>query len=106
MPTEERRRDARHSIDRPLKVQSVLTGKYHAGQLRDVSSGGMALVVTGPGRLEPGERVRVGVAWGWNQTVIPSKDMHEATVLRSVGFDGNQHVAVRFNERQRLAMAS
>jgi hypothetical protein len=101
----ERRRDARIPIDRPVKLQCCVTGRYLRGRTDNLSSSGALLEIEHPSLLVPGQRLRVGIAWNRGQVVLEQDDLAEATVVRSLGHGESQRVAVRFTQRQTLAIA-
>lgn len=105
MTTPERRRDARISMDRPAKVQCVMTGRYLPGVTCNVSSTGALLQLNSASLLVQGQRLRVGVAWNDHTAIIQNAQMTEAVVVRSFGINGRQQVALCFDERQELELA-
>lgn len=106
MMPDERREDTRTALARPVKLQSDRTAaRYLAGWSRDISAGGMLIELTGQARFEPGQRVQVGVAVTPRQALLRRRQMVEAVVVRSLGHGERQHLALRFTERQRLALA-
>ena len=92
-------------MDRPVKIQCVETGRFLPGHTCDVSPGGAMIEVKHPSLLVPGQRVRVGISWTAQQMLLHADDMAEATVLRSLGQGGTQHVAIGFDQPQSLSMA-
>lgn len=104
--THERRRDARIALDCPVKVQCETTGRYLSGLTRDVSATGLLLEIHHPSLLVQGQRLRVGIAWQGRSGLLASSQMLTATVVRSLGLGGKQHVALSFEERQSLSLAA
>lgn len=105
-PGRERRRDARLAITRPVKVQCVYTGRYYPAVTTNVSAGGAMLSLQHPSLLVAGQRLRLGVAWNNQQTLMPADAMVQATVIRSHGAGRLQDVAIAFDERQELALSA
>ena len=104
------RPDRRHStrllIRRPSKLFNELTGKYLSAQTCNVSASGAMLTVNRPGRLLPGQHVRVGISTVPDQGIIKAEAMQSARVLRSM-IDGERHyVAVAFDEPRILSDAA
>lgn len=106
MTTSDRRRDARISMDRPVKVQCVMTGRYLAGATCNVSATGALLQINNASLLVQGQRLRVGFAWNNQMALISNDQMTEAVVVRSLGLGGTQHVALSFDQRQQLDLAA
>ncbi|MCX5660530.1 MAG: PilZ domain-containing protein [Planctomycetota bacterium] len=102
----ERRRDARRAAVRPIKVRVDGGGKYYAGQTADISSNGALLELAVPTALRPGQIIRVGISWTSHDVVLAGRSMIEATVVRSLGMNGLQRVAVTFAQRQELAASA
>ncbi len=103
--TGERRRDTRLALERPAKIQCLMTGRYLAGRTINVSAGGAMLEVDHPSLLVPGQRVAIGMANTRQDVILRGDEMSEATVVRSVGLKGRQTLAVQFDQRQELAAA-
>lgn len=99
----DRRRDARLSLDRPVKVQCLHTGRYLAGHTTNLSSSGALIEIEHPSLLIPGQRVKIGVAQTKQDVLLQAEQMSEATVVRSMGHRGSQTVAIMFDQRQELA---
>ena len=105
MTTQERRRDARIPLSKPVKVQCAHTGRYLRGRTDNLSASGALLEIEHPSLLVPGQRLKVGIAWNRSQTVLEQGGLAEAVVVRSLGHGESQRVAVRFAQRQTLAIA-
>lgn len=105
MSSSERRRDTRISMDRPVKVQCVMTGRYLPGVTCNVSATGAMLQLNHASLLVQGQRLRVGFAWNDHQAIIQNAQMTDAVVVRSLGIGGRQHVALCFDQRQELELA-
>jgi len=99
----ERRIDARVALERPVKVQCAVTGRYVSGQTDNLSRSGALVAVESPSLFVPGQRLKVGIAWQRGQVVLDSREMADATVVRSFALGTHQHVALRFDRRQELA---
>jgi len=106
MVSSDRRQSPRFPLARPVKLRCMVSGRYYGGQSRDVSSTGVMTELDSPSLLVPGQRVAVGIAEHQKQPIIPADDMIEATVVRSLGLDGLQRVALQFDQRQQLAAAA
>jgi hypothetical protein len=102
--SQDRRRDARLPLDRPVKVQCLHTGRYLAGHTCNLSSSGALVEIDHPSLLIPGQRIKVGVSQTKQDVILRAEEMTEATVVRSMGHRGTQRVAVMFDQRQELAM--
>jgi hypothetical protein len=92
------RRDApRVSLNRPCKVFNPRTGKYIAGTTRNVSAGGVSIVLHRPVELEAGDVLHLGIARKRRQALLRSDDMVEVEVVRSLSSTaGDTAVGVRF----------
>ena len=101
----ERRRHQRLDLDRPVKLQCEMTGKYLAGRTTDVSPDGVQIELAQSSMLVPGQRVRFGIAWTGRQTVLASDDLTPATVVRCLGLGRRQCVALQFDKTQELQLA-
>lgn len=104
--TAERRLDARHPVQRPVKIQPEGGWRYYPGRTVNLSSGGALLELSIPAPLRPGQRLRIGVAWSSRDVVLAGNSMLDARVVRSLGMDGRQLVAVAFAQRQELAIGA
>jgi hypothetical protein len=99
----DRRRQGRTPLQRPVKVQCLITGKYLAGRTSNLSDAGLLLELDNPSLLVPGQRVKVGIQQTRQDAVLKAKLMAGATVVRSMGIGGKQTVAIQFDQRQRLS---
>ncbi len=104
--SKDRRREARLNIERPVKLQCQVTGRYVSGTTTNLSNSGMLIVIEHPSLLVPGQRVKVGVQQTRQNVVIKANEMATATVVRSLGMRGRQTVAVQFDQRQRLSRSA
>ena len=94
----DRRRHPRIELQRPCKVFDPRSGKYHAGQTRDLSNGGLLLEIPRLLELKPGDRVHVGVAMTRRHALLQAKEMIEAIVVRTLATaDDRTHLAVTFD---------
>lgn len=103
---EERRQDARLPLSRPVKIQCQLTGRYLTGYTQNLSPGGAMMQIDHPSLLVPGQRVKIGIAHSRQDALLRGEQMHPATVVRSVGLGGMQTVALRFDQKQALAISA
>ena len=103
MPQFERRRHARMPIERPVKIQCAITGRFLGGRTQNLSTGGALLYIDNASMLVPGQRVKVGVAWTPHDAVLKADKLPTATVIRSLGFGPEQTVAIQFDQPQQLA---
>ena len=101
----DRRRHPRVALRRPVKLRHGITGKFLSGYTVDLSDGGCLLRLDGGQRLDAGQSVRVGVATNPDHCLILSDQMLEGTVLRRLGHDRSQHVAIAFEHVDSLATA-
>jgi len=82
------------------------TGRCWAGNTEDYSAGGTKLSLDEPLHLAPGQLLKVGIDWTGRQGLLRSEMMPKATVVRTVAMDGQEHVAVAFDQRQELAASA
>lgn len=101
----ERRTDPRVEVDRPVKLQCQLTGRYYSGRTYNVSAGGAMVEVDSVSLMIPGQQLNVGIAWDTRQAIMNSRDMVKATVVRSAGLASHQVIGLQFQQRQELAIA-
>ena len=99
----ERRQSARQPISKPAKLRCTQTGRFMAGRTRNVSASGAMLEVYLPSMLITGQRLEVGIAWQHRQAMLDSDQLVQATVVRSLGMGGVQHVAIQFDQPMALA---
>ena len=99
----ERRHDVRSAVSRPVKIRCRLTERYYSGVTSNVSQGGAMIDVDHPSQMVDGQRLEVGIAWTNRQMLLSGDELVVATVMRSIGLNGRQRVAVRFDQRQELA---
>ena len=93
----DRRDGPRVSLSRPCKVFNPRTGKYVAGTTRNLSSGGVGMVLHRPVELEAGDVLYVGIAKKRRQALLKSDEMIEVEVVRSLtSTAGDTAVGVRF----------
>ncbi|MEX0775293.1 MAG: PilZ domain-containing protein [Phycisphaeraceae bacterium] len=103
---DDRRKEPRTALSRPVKVRLCDTGRYLTGRTTNLSPGGALLEVDTPSLLVPGQRIALGVAWTDQQTLLHRDELIDATVLRSLGLGGRQNVAIYFEQRQQLALSA
>jgi len=103
---DDRRADPRIAMTRPAKVQCVETGRYLPARTSNMSAGGALVEVDHPSLLVVGQKLRVGVAWTHQQAILSSKDMVDATVVRSMGFGKRQSVALSFSQKQQMRLSA
>lgn len=101
----ERRRDARFAINRPVKLQCMQSGRFLTGSTHNLSASGALVEVNHPSLLVPGQRLRMGVAWTKQQSILHASTMLDVVVVRSFGLGDSQQVALAFSQRQALANA-
>jgi len=99
----ERRQNARRPVSCPAKLRCTQTGKYMAGRTRNVSANGAMLEVYMPSMLVTGQRLEVGIAWHHRQALLSKDQLAQATVVRSLGMGGVQHVAIQFDQPMALS---
>lgn len=56
------------------------------------------LEIDHPATLAAGQKLGVGVNWSGREVVLQSNQFIPARVIRCLGHDGHQHVAIQFNE--------
>jgi hypothetical protein len=101
----ERRHDVRRRICHPVKIQCGLTGRFLSGRTIDQSTGGAMLELDHRRLLKVGGTVRVAIGLNPRQAVIAAAGMAEATVLRSLGMQGRNLVALKYRASGRAAAA-
>lgn len=102
----ERRREPRLSVNRPVKLQCAMTGRYMQGHVRNVSATGVLVEINHPSMLVQGQQMRLGIAWNDQTVLLQQKYMAPAVVVRSLGLGGRQHVAMAFEQRQQVNLAA
>lgn len=98
----DRRHDPRVPLQRPVKLQCQITGRFFAGQTVNLSAGGSLMQLGRASLMVPGQRVRVAIPADPRAALLRSADFVEATVLRALGMGGRQSVALRFDQPQAL----
>ncbi len=106
MPYQEKRKNFRQALDKPVKVFCPDTGKYLSGKTINLSTSGALIELNTPSLLVPGQQLQLGISWSSSQTILSGNSLTEATVVRSLGHNANQQVAMQFNFRQEAAMAA
>jgi len=106
MVSSDRRYSPRFPLERPVKIRCLNSGRYYGGKTCDVSSTGVMTQIETPSLLVPGQRVEVGIAEHSRQAILSADQMKQATVVRSLGLDGIQRVAVQFDQAQQLAASA
>ncbi|MEM6459300.1 MAG: PilZ domain-containing protein [Planctomycetota bacterium] len=101
----DRRRHVRVACERPVRVRCGWAGRCLSGQTLDVSDGGCLMRLDRGDQVEPGDPVRVGIAHRPGQALIFADNMVSGTVVRRLGHDETQHVAVRFEHVTTIAAA-
>jgi c-di-GMP-binding flagellar brake protein YcgR len=101
----DRRRHLRVTCAKPVRLRCGVTGKCLEGQTLDVSHGGCLLRLQGALAIKPGQAVRVAIARRQLRSLMLADDMVEATVMRRLGHDDAQHIAVSFENTTALAQA-
>ncbi len=104
MPHQNRRRNTRHTLDKAVKVLCLDTGKYISGSTLNISTTGALLKLNSPSLLVPGQQIQIGISWTPSQTILNTKNLTNATVLRSLGHQATQHVALQFNPNHQIAI--
>ena len=99
----ERRYSARRPVKRPVKLRCVQSGRYMAGQTKNVSASGALLEICQSSLLVPGQSLEIGIAWGNRQAVLNAGHMLKSCVVRSLGMGGIQYVAVQFEQMIEMA---
>ena len=104
--TIERRRDTRYMLDRPIKLQCDQVGtRYLPGQTVNISAGGTMLEIDYPQHMHVGQEVRVAIANTPQQALLESGDFVTGTIIRCLGCNATQHLAIQFHKPQYLAEA-
>jgi hypothetical protein len=92
----ERRRQERVALTRPVKVYHAESGRYFSGYTRDVSGGGVLLMIEAPRAIEPGENLEVHIAWD-DRSLLRRSEAAWGKVVRVLRTDTpRQYVAVEF----------
>ena len=104
--SDERRRDARLAMNRPVKVECEHAGRYVTGYTQNLSTTGALMDIDHPSLMVPGQRVKVGVAYTRRSVIIKKEEMIPGTVVRSAGLGNTQTIAIQFDERQELALSA
>ena len=104
--SDERRRDARLELNRPVKVECAHTGRYVTGYTQNLSTTGALMDIDHPSLMVPGQRIKIGVAYTRQSVIIKKDEMIPGTVVRSVGLGNIQTVAIQFDEPQEMAMSA
>ncbi|MCC5829718.1 MAG: PilZ domain-containing protein [Phycisphaeraceae bacterium] len=97
MSQRERRRFPRHEISGGVKIQCQMTGRYFAGQSRNLSEGGMLIEVDHPSLMISGQRLRVSRVAEADRGLLSSDNLLWATVVRSAPNGRGQMVALCFD---------
>ncbi len=93
----DRRHHPRIAIRKFGKVYDPRSRKYFPCATMNLSEGGALIEFSRPVPLEPGCRVRLGLCEGNRPSILPSRDLHEVEVVRTLPVtDGSQGVAVRY----------
>lgn len=103
MSINERRRETRFPVIRPVKLRCVESGRFLAGKTSNVSAGGALLELDSAARVTPGQRLEVGIAWNAGQALLSASSLTAATVIRAQPLNRRQRVALRFDHPQELA---
>ena len=90
----------------PAKLRDEATGRYEPIETVDLSAGGALLRLRGPGRLQPGQAVRVGIPEHARTPLLTADAMRPARVVRSLARDGQAYAAVAFDEVIESALAA
>ncbi|MCC7145010.1 MAG: PilZ domain-containing protein [Phycisphaeraceae bacterium] len=101
----ERRRFARFTFHRPIKIYHESSARFLAGRSRDLSPGGSLIELPASYRLQPGQRIRFGMAHTERQALIEAESMHTATIVRCLSFGDTQQVAMVFDVPLELSLA-
>lgn len=81
------------------------SGRFLTGNTQNLSASGALIEINHPSLLVPGQRLRMGVAWTKQQSILHASTMLDAVVVRSFGLGETQRVALAFAQRQALANA-
>lgn len=93
----DRRHSPRTRLQRPVKLQSLESGRLIAGQSVDVSASGLLVEVASSHSLPLicGQRVAVALAWSSNQVLVKSASLQPAQVIRCLENQGHYRIALR-----------
>jgi len=97
VPETDRRAEPRRALRRPVKLRPEHSAaRYLAGRTQNVSPGGALIELDHAAALHRGDTVRLAIDTQPQAALLHADRMVQATVLRR----DDQHVAVRFAERQ------
>ena len=88
----ERRRFERRIAIKPCKVRARGAARYSAGRTSDYSAGGALVCLGIEHRVEAGDQIEFGIAWG-EEAVLSDHSMRLATVRRVTPV-GRTHQAI------------
>ena len=103
---QERRRDTRVQVTRPVKIRCADTGKYYVGTTRNVSASGAMVQVDQRLPWTVGQEVSLALAWTTRQVVLSAANMAPGKVVRGPKLDRSDHVAIEFQQTQELAFSA
>lgn len=103
---QERRKDTRIPLTRPVKIRCAESGKYHGGTTRNISARGALVQINGGSHWFIGQTVQVGVAWTSGQSVLTAVNMATGKVVRRPSLDHGDQVAIEFQQMQELAVCA
>ncbi len=94
----ERRKQARHALNRPCKVHHPDSGRYWPAVTCDCSGTGLLMSVDASRDLLPGDRVVVYIAWSSRALLSKNEGVHAEVKRCLPRQDGRQLVGVQFAE--------
>lgn len=97
---DDRRRSPRVAIQRPVKLQCGLTGRYLGGHTLDVSDSGLLIELNYPTSLRPGAPLKLALDLTGKHPVVRQADMIDAKVVRRLQLGETCRVAVDYDSQQ------
>ncbi|MEM7577707.1 MAG: PilZ domain-containing protein [Planctomycetota bacterium] len=97
VPDADRRRFRRVRLDRPVKLRCADDTASQRAECVDASAGGVLLRLQSHQRLEPGQRLRVGIPADRNTGLLLADDLVEATVVRCLSHGDAHYLAAAFD---------
>ncbi|MEM1445544.1 MAG: PilZ domain-containing protein [Planctomycetota bacterium] len=97
VPDADRRRFRRVRLDRPVKLRCDDDNHSQHAECVDASAGGVLIRLQSDHRLEPGQRIRVGIPAERNSALLLADDLVEATVVRCLSHGDAHYLAAAFD---------
>lgn len=101
----ERRQHARYPVQRLVKLRLPGSGRFWNARTCNMSAGGAMITLDYPARLQSDDTLQIAIPRHDGQAVIHNDQLFDAQVIRNLGHDGVQHVAVQFEPAAVLRQA-